>query len=406
MSRRVLLINDYAGSLGGAEGYTRALRRMLEDTGYETVEISGTPKAGFGSLIGRWFSPTFYLQAARTIRAFRPDIVHVQNCSRNVSPSPILAARRARVPIVMTVHDAHLVCPKTWMIYADGKPCPYGFGYRCLTSNCHTERMGLSATPYHSLKFGKVWLHRQILRACVDTFISPSRWLGRWIGESLGAKSVVHVPNFAPRRRTATVRGAGRDSSRLLFAGRLVREKGADLLISALALLPPSVNLDVAGDGPQREELERQCRDVGVASRITFHGDLSQEDLHSLYARSAALIVPSRWMENSPLVIFEALAAGLPVIGARRAGIEELVRHGETGLLFAPDRPASLALSIRELLADENRRAEMSRASELWSNTEFSPERHLQRLTATYEELCGANQAASSRRSAILGARE
>ena len=116
-----------------------AVGRLLEARGHEVRELTGPTGPTAWSLVSRWFNPYSYHVTARTIKAFQPDVAHLHGCSRHLSPTVALAVHRAGIPLVMTVHDAHIVCPKTWMIYADGEPCPHGFGYRCLISNCHTN---------------------------------------------------------------------------------------------------------------------------------------------------------------------------------------------------------------------------------------------------------------------------
>ena len=321
---RILLINDYEELIGGGEAYVRDLGQLLQERGHATELLAGSADwSAARSLVERWFSTSFYRRTSEAIRRFRPDVVHLHNCSRNISPSPALAARRARVPVVMTVHDAHIVCPKTWMIYADGDPCPHGFGRKCLPSDCQTVRMGWTNTSYHALKFAKVWLHRTILKNCVDVFVCPTRWLAVGVQRSLPAANVRYLPNFPAPRPTPV--GSWRQTRageelRLLFVGRLSREKGLDTLLEAISLLGEKQEdflLDVAGDGPLRDNLQRQCRRLHIEDRVIFHGWLGLEELDALYAAATALVVPSLMMENGPLVVLDAMAHGLPASGER-----------------------------------------------------------------------------------------
>ena len=158
-----------------------ALKKLLEENGGETRIYAGPCwKRDLLGFFSRWFSLKHYIGIRRIIKHFRADIVHMQNCSRRMSPSPAVAARHAGVPVVMTVHDNHCVCPKTAMIFSDQKPCSYSFGFRCLLSSCYPN----APVAYNWVKWFKVFLHRILLKRYVDLFICPSRVLTQRIKKS------------------------------------------------------------------------------------------------------------------------------------------------------------------------------------------------------------------------------
>jgi glycosyltransferase involved in cell wall biosynthesis len=380
----VLMVNDYADERGGAEIYVTSLRRLLEQRGHRTRLLAGTA-TGLASLASRTFSLREYGRTAQAIQTFRPDVVHIHNCGRNVSPAPAVAAHRAGVPVVMTVHDAQLVCPKTWMIDHTGNACRAGFGARCIARNCHATRMGPRSAPYHAGRVAKVAVQRSLLRRAVDTFVCPSRWLQEQIAAAFPGATCEYLPNFAAGGATSD---DGRSSRTLLFCGRLVREKGADLIVRALEEMP-GVRLDVVGSGPELDNLERLAASLGVADRVVFHGTLAHARVNALYRSAAALVVPSRWMENSPLVVFEGLAAGIPIVGARRGGIQELVVEGETGALFTPDDPHDLASVTLALLGDPALRQRCSARAIARARAAFSPEAHVKAIEEIYRTTRG-----------------
>ena len=101
---------------------------------------------------------------------------------------------------------------------------------------------------------------------------------------------------------------------------------------------PAFRRLDIIGDGPDRSRLEAQARTLGVADRATFHGYRTQAQLREQFARTDAFVLSS-FAEGVPVVLMEAMAAGVPVVATRIAGIPELVEHGECGLLVPPGDP-------------------------------------------------------------------
>lgn len=141
----------------------------------------------------------------------------------------------------------------------------------------------------------------------------------------------------------------------LLFVGRVVRQKGLDVLFEALASLPPAllagVTLRIVGDGPARPDLEAQAQRLGLSERIRFLGWLGRDELPAAYRSADAFVFPSR-DEGMPNVVLEAMAAGLPVVATRIAGNRDLVVDGETGLMLDTDDVPALAAAIARLAGD------------------------------------------------------
>ena len=141
----------------------------------------------------------------------------------------------------------------------------------------------------------------------------------------------------------------------LLFVGRLVYQKGLDLLIEALSTLKDIPwKLSIVGDGPQSELLQNMAGKLGLAERIDFLGWQAREALPEFYQKANLFIFPSRH-EGMPNAVLEAMACGLPVIASRIAGNEELVENDETGLLVEPENISSLRGALEKLLLNEAR---------------------------------------------------
>jgi glycosyltransferase involved in cell wall biosynthesis len=155
--------------------------------------------------------------------------------------------------------------------------------------------------------------------------------------------NVVDDELFHPGERPA-------DGPRLLTAGWLGENgaKGVDYLLEALPLLDPVVRLDVAGDGPRREEYERLATRLGLSQRVTFHGFVPKARLAELMRASDLFVLASRF-ENNPCVVLEAMASGLPVVATRVGGLPELLDAG-SGILAEPHSPKSIAARIDEAL--------------------------------------------------------
>ncbi|NOZ95465.1 MAG: glycosyltransferase family 4 protein [Acidobacteria bacterium] len=388
---RVLHLTDDLSGISGVRSYLENLVEAMEPLGVHCeLETLGSPDHVFHGAISRWASRRYYVSMARRLRRLpRPDIVHAHNLWMRLSPTPLLAARKAGIPVVMTVHDYHLVCPRKWMVTSRDEPCATGFDSRCLVSSCRGAREGPAWIPYNDLRWLKVALHRQLLRRWVDLFISPSQHLAGWMRSNLGVQNAVTIPNFtsAPSR-TSSPRPPRQPS--VLYAGRLAREKGIDVLLKAMALVLETGSravLVVAGDGPQRGHLEASARRRLPPDSFRFTGRVSPEALARLHNEASVVALPTLWMENCPVAVLEAMAHGCPVVATRIGGLPELVDDGVTGFLFDRKDPVDLGSKILRLIQDPGLRQRTGQAAAARHRAQFTPEVHAARLAATYGSL-------------------
>src|SRR5262249_2022313 len=135
------------------------------------------------------------------------------------------------------------------------------------------------------------------------------------------------------------------------FLGRLVPEKGVDLLLRAFAGLN-GASLVVVGDGWQRSKLERLAGELGLAGRVRFTGWRFGGGAVVLVRGACVVAVPSRWPEPFGMVGLDAMAQARAVVAARVGGIPDWLLDGETGLLVEPGSPASLAQALGRVLDD------------------------------------------------------
>jgi glycosyltransferase involved in cell wall biosynthesis len=217
-----------------------------------------------------------------------------------------------------------------------------------------------------------------------------------------GADTELFRPPLAaatPDAAGATPGSAAPRPVRLFFHGRVVYQKGLDVLLEALNLVPrePAWELHVAGDGPQRPELEARAKELGLSSRIFFRGWMRRPQLAAAMRETDVYAFPSR-DEGMPNAVLEAMASGLPVAATAIAGCEELVIPEKTGLMVPPDSPAELAEVLTRLIADPALRAAMGRAGRERVEREYSWESVARRYLDLCESLAPAphDQSAST----------
>lgn len=172
-------------------------------------------------------------------------------------------------------------------------------------------------------------------------------------------------------------------AQRLLFVGRLAAVKGVPLLLQAVAALRrdwPELKLTLIGDGPERRALEAQARALGLDGIVDFAGYQGQAEVAQALSATDIFVLPS-FAEGVPVVLMEAMAAGLPVVTTRIAGIPELVADGDTGRLVPPGDEVALTAAIARLLADPDTRRAMGMRGRAKVAQDYAIQTEAQRLS-------------------------
>lgn len=184
--------------------------------------------------------------------------------------------------------------------------------------------------------------------------------------------------------------GAGK---RILFVGRLAAVKGVPLLVEALARLQsthPDAHLTIIGDGPDRNALEAKIAHMGLAGMVDFVGYADEAGVAAHLARADLFVLPS-FAEGVPVVLMEAMAARLPVIASRVAGVPELVIDGESGFLVPPGDVETLTARIELLLADPDRRQAMGEAGRAKVIREYNSTLEAEKLSKLFAARTNTN---------------
>jgi len=208
----------------------------------------------------------------------------------------------------------------------------------------------------------------------------------------VGSTPVFAFPNGVDCTAYATLVRTGsspRAPLRLLYMGRLVREKGLYELLQGLALARGqgvAAELVIAGAGPEEPRLQQSAAAHGL-ERVSFPGPVRGAAKMALLERSDVFVLPS-YAEGLPYALLEAMAAGVAVIATRVGGIPELVADGINGLLVEPRAPQAIAVAIRTLACDREALARMSAASRETIAARYSIGRLAAELCRVYADLC------------------
>ncbi|WP_241557964.1 glycosyltransferase family 4 protein [Falsirhodobacter deserti] len=282
----------------------------------------------------------YFLEAAVLTRHLLDRrAVHLHNHFASSSGSvAMLTSEMSGIPFSFTMHGpTEFFEPKWWRL--DEKVGRAAF-VACISHYCRSQLMFFS-DPVH-------W-HRLRIVHCG---VRPERY----------ARDIAR-PADAP--------------ARVLFVGRLDSVKGGRLLLEAFGALRerhPDAALEIVGDGPDRAAMEARARELGLGSKVRFHGYRTQEEVARILSGADMLVLPS-FAEGVPVVLMEAMASGLPVVSTRIAGIPELVEDGKTGFLVPAGDLETLTARIDTLLSDPQRAQAMGAAGRAVVEAEFNLER-------------------------------
>lgn len=163
------------------------------------------------------------------------------------------------------------------------------------------------------------------------------------------------------------------DSKKILFVGQVIRHKGVDVLLRAMAELPEDVRLTVVGEGGALDANKALAKELGLGGRVEFARWLNHDALEKHYRDTAVQVVSSVWAEPFGLVGLEAMARCRPVVAFDVGGISDWLKDGETGLLVKEISPSALAKAIGQILENREAAAEMGRKGRRWVAENFVP---------------------------------
>jgi glycosyltransferase involved in cell wall biosynthesis len=388
---KVLLLHDYGTATGGAELQMLSLRQGLRDRGHQVRLLSSRAQSVasplladytcFGTtgklqVISQAVNPSAYLTLRRALREFEPDVVHVRMFMWQLSPL-ILPLLRDRPCLYQTaVYKA--ICPLGTKVLPDGSACQFSVGVACWKSGCLTAQSWLPLMVQRQL-----W---QQWRSVFDRVVALShRMKAQLEAEGISPVEVIH--NGVPERPQ---RPPLQDPPTVVFAGRLVPEKGVELLLRAFAqVLPqvPSARILIAGQGRDATLLQTLAIELGVSHAVTWLGHLPVAEMERQFAAAWVQVVPSQWEEPFGNVSTEAMMRGTPVIACAVGGQTEIVSDRLTGFLVAPKDVAAIAEPLLQLLSDRQLAEKMGQAGRERALTHFSEAKRTDLFIEIYQQM-------------------
>ncbi len=392
---RVLLVHNYyrSSAPSGENVVFEAERDLLRGRGHDVVEFTRTNDALgdrplLGPLRGALATPwnPFAVRAVRrAIERERPDVMHVHNTFPLLSPAIFRAARGTATATVVTLHNYRYFCASP-VLTRDGLPCTL----------CLDRRSSLPAVRYGCYRGSRAAtlplavmsaLHRRLgtFAKDVDRVVALTAFAREMLVRAgLEADTIEVKPHFLAS--PPAVRPWAEREGEVLYLGRLGPEKGVRALVEAWAgWRDGAPRLDLVGSGPERGAIEEAIGRERLEGRVALSAAVPFEAAQERLANARLLVLPSVCFEGFPLVIREAYAHGVPVAASRLGGLAELVRDGETGVLFEPGDPAGIRRTIAAAWADQARLAEMGRRARAEFDAKYTAEIGYRRLMEIYE---------------------
>jgi glycosyltransferase involved in cell wall biosynthesis len=343
---RVLIAADtFAPDVNGAARFAERLAAGLVSRGHEVQIMAPASGRKSGSAVEmhegqpmmvhrlhswRWY-PHDWLRFAlpwivrpitrHVLDTFKPDVVHFQS-HINIGRGVTFEADKRGIRVVGTNH----LMPENMLQFS---LIPKGLQDRVIKALWRDA----------SRTFGRA-------EAVTTPTLRAAQFLEKYTGLvgvhaiSCGINADNYSPSFGPRTE-----------NRILFVGRVTGEKQIDVLLQAVALLEPELKakLEIVGGGDQKRNLEHLADTLGIRDRVTFAGYVTDEELREAYSRATVFAMPSI-AELQSIATMEAMASGLPIVGADAMALPHLIHDQENGYLFRPGNAQDLADKLTKVL--------------------------------------------------------
>lgn len=377
---------------GGAEVYVRNITEELIKRGHDVVVITTSPtnrsyieknnkhlkiyrvrtnvypyytKDKYPQPVryfGRFFDESnlySYYTIKKILKKEKPNIVHIHNFLM-LSVLIFKVTKELRLPTIFTAHDYGLICPKSSLL----------------------RERGICTHQPLPCRMYKTW-HKYIVNGRVDLVTAPSNFVLKILKES---GLFMDIPSFklplGVKLNNKKIKKTY-ETFDILFVGSLNWHKGVHILIRAFRKLNGKhLKLHIVGKGENMEKFKELAKGD---SRIRFYGFVPEEMLYRLYEIANVGVVPSIWYDNSPVVIYEHLSNGHPVVGSKIGGIPELINNRYNGLLVTPGVTNELKDGLEYLVSDIKKLKRFEKNANT-SIKEYSMDKHIKKIEKIYYE--------------------
>jgi glycosyltransferase involved in cell wall biosynthesis len=386
---KIIHVHNYYQNPGGEDTVFAAEVALLQSYGHEVITYTDNNKRiqemnPMGVAIQALWSKQAYNKIDELIQKEKPDVVHFHNTFPLISPSGYYACRANGVPVVQSLDNPRLICPAA-TFYRNGKLCQDCLGktppmpgiiHGCYHGSRLQTTVIASMLTFH--RWINTWNHM------VDAYLVATEFYRRkFIEGGLPEEKIIVKPHFT--HDNSKPRSIRSQDEYVLFIGRLDPEKGIRTLLKAWKGL--NIPLIIRGDG----QLEQECRDFlndNQIKTITIVDRILPDELSQLIINARFLIWPSEgYYETFGMVAVECFSYGIPVLASDIGVMAEIVKNGETGLLFTPGDSTDLATKAEWLWGHPEETARLGRNARHEYEKKYRPESNYKMLLDVYSRV-------------------
>jgi len=384
----IILINDFWDKFWWAEAVVANTQKLLQNKWHDVYLFSWwTWNETLHSSFSRYFSIYYFFKIIVQLVKKKYNIAHIHWLSRKLSPSILIPLKIFWIKVIYTFHDYHFYCPKTRWIFEDWKACTLWYNNKCWMYNCEHP---VKSKIYHFFKWAKVWLHRRMVKRLVDDYIILNSHMSEALSASMWLKaSKLHLlPNYFPWE--VSTKSNNTKKSSFLYVWRISREKWIDVALHAVKELIDKwfswILLEIIWNWPDIERLLKMINTLWISDHVIFHWRIENDKLSDFYASCQALLIPSVWLENNPLVALEAMWNGAPIIATDIGWLPDLVQDWINWFIFEIRNHIELSENMIYLM--EN----IEKTIEFWENWKkilldsYTKEKYYTNLISIYQQ--------------------
>ncbi|MHC1762944.1 MAG: glycosyltransferase family 4 protein [Verrucomicrobiia bacterium] len=389
---RLLFVHERFGALGGAESNACITASELSQRGHVVglAHGSGTGKdeAGWAKI----FQTRFPLASGATgkiieaaLKEFSPDVVYVHKMADLELIGALVDSKK---PLVRMVHDHDIYCMRSYKyFYWSRRICT-----RPLTPYCvfpcgafvARDRQGRLPVRYvsYSDKKREVQLNQRFHRLVVVSHYMKEELLRNGFDPR---RIEIHPP--VPRMGDCTLRSSFSERNLILFAGQIIRGKGVDVLLRALARVQVPFECVILGEGSHRRACERLSAKLGLTGRVTFKGFVPQAELKEYYRNCSVMALSSVWPEPIATIGLEAMRYALPVVAFDAGGVRDWLLDGQNGFLVPWMDVDAFANRLGRLLLDKKLAKKMGECGFAMAVERFGFDAYISGLERVFQQV-------------------
>jgi glycosyltransferase involved in cell wall biosynthesis len=390
---RILFVHERLGALGGAEANAAITARELKGKGHDIALIHGHP-TGKGETSWQETFETRYFLAGPTgtravvreaLRDFEPDVIYVHKMADLQVIETLL---ESGLPLVRMVHDHDIYCMRSYKyFFTSRKTCTRAasafcvFGCGAFITRNHGPGLPLKYVSYFDKK-KEIALNQKF-----DRMITVSRYMRDELLKNGFERARIEIHPPVPRPGDPNLRSNFSDRNLIIYAGQILRGKGVDVLLNALARLKVRFECIILGDGGHRPHCERLARELGLGGKVMFKGFVPQEELKEYYRECSVVALSSVWPEPIATIGLEVMRYGLPVVGFNSGGVSDWLMDGVNGILVPWMDEAAFARGLERLLTDKELARRMGQRGLELVSERFDFSRYIDDLEDLFERV-------------------